>query len=271
MSRSHASPPGLKDQQGNLDDALQTIQAYTDEVEALRIAKQHLLRDLEELTRQMQRHQEERQHHDTPRNVDGEGETSRAKELDPYKPLGEDRNERITGRNNIGNGPSLYQWEIGEQSWKQRFRDIQQELSLVRETMKERALVSMDALVQQTESSFTVRGTTLPSPNEVQNASNRTVQRNERSYRPPQFLQESNGVTWVPAPLQMQSFCHHIKRPGFSLVQQTPPIVNLILQRAIHRVRLPLHRSSDIQEAELSLANHKVGPTGKPEVLRLNV
>ena len=112
------------------------------------------------------------------------------------------------------------------------------------------------------------RGTTLPSPSKVQNASNRNVQLNERSCRPPQYLQESNGATRVPGPRQMQSFRHHTKRPGFSLVQQTPPIVNLILQRAIHRVRFPLHRSSDIQEAELSLADHKAGPTGEPKVLR---
>ena len=121
MSRSHANPPGTQDQQGNLDgrfakDALETIQANTDEVEAFRLANQRLLRDLEELTRQMQRQQEERQHHDTPWDADGEGETSRAKEPDPYKPPGEDCNEGIPDRNNRGNGPSLYQSEIGEQS-----------------------------------------------------------------------------------------------------------------------------------------------------------
>ena len=126
MSRSHANPPGTQDQQGNLDgrsvrDALETIQANTDEVEALRLSNQRLLRDLEELTRKMQRQQEERQHHDTPRDADGEGETSRAKEPDPYKPPGEDRNEGIPGRNNRGSGPTLYQLEIGERSWEQCF------------------------------------------------------------------------------------------------------------------------------------------------------
>ena len=35
----------------------------------------------------------------------------------------------------------------------------------------------------------------------------------------------------------MQSLRHHAKRPSFSLVQQTPAIVNLILQRAIHHIR----------------------------------
>ena len=90
------------------------------------------------------------------------------------------------------------------------------------------------------------QGTTLPSPSKVQNALERNVLRNEISCRPPQYLQESDGATQIPRPRLMQSLRHHTQRPDFSLVQHTPSIVNLILQRAIHRVRLPLHRSSDI-------------------------
>ena len=169
MSRSNANPPGTQDQQGNLDgrsarDALETIQANTDKVEVLRLTNQHLLRELEELTLQMQQSQEEQQHRDTPRDADEERETSLAKELDPYKPPGEDRNEGIPNRSNRGNGPILYQPKTGERSWEQRFRDIQQELSRVRETVKGRAPVSMDALVQQTESPFTVEVLHFPLP-----------------------------------------------------------------------------------------------------------
>ena len=81
MSKSHANPPRTQDRQGNLNgrsakEAVETIQANTDEVEVLRLANQRLLRDLEELTRQIQRQQEERQHHDTPRDANKEGETS---------------------------------------------------------------------------------------------------------------------------------------------------------------------------------------------------
>ena len=91
MSKSHANPPMAQDQQGDLDsrpprDALEALQANTDEMEALRLTNQRLLRDLEEHTRQMQRPQKEQQHHDAPRDVDREGETSQAKEHDPYKP-----------------------------------------------------------------------------------------------------------------------------------------------------------------------------------------
>ena len=44
--------------------------------------------------------------------------------------------------------PIPYKQEAGERSWEQRFRDIQQELSHVKEAVKGRAPVSMDALVQ---------------------------------------------------------------------------------------------------------------------------
>ena len=66
--------------------------------------------------------------------------------------------------NNRGNEPILYQQEIGERSWEQRFWDIQQELSHMKETVKGRASVSMDALVQQTESSFTAEVLHFPLP-----------------------------------------------------------------------------------------------------------
>ena len=97
MSRSHTNPLRTQDQLGDLDsqpprDALKTLQTNTDEMEALRLTNQRLLRDLEELTKQMQHPQEEQRHHDVPLNVDGDGETSQAKEHDPYKPPGEDRN-----------------------------------------------------------------------------------------------------------------------------------------------------------------------------------
>ena len=98
MSRSQANPPRTHDQQGDLDsrpprDILETLQANADEMDTFRLTNQRLLRDLEELIRHIQRPHEEQQHHDAPRDADGEGETSRAKEHDPYKPPGEDRNE----------------------------------------------------------------------------------------------------------------------------------------------------------------------------------
>ena len=193
-SRSNANPPRMQDQSGDVDSrppggALETGQANTDEVEALRFTNQHLLKELEQLTRQIQRPHEtrhaqkdqnpvtrEEQHLDPRREADREGETSHTKEQDPYQPLKEDRNE--------------------ERSWERRFRDIQLEISHMKEAIKGRALVSMDALVQQIESPFTV-GATLPPPRKVQNATDRNVRRNKRPHRPPQYVQKSDRTTRI--------------------------------------------------------------------------
>ena len=52
----------------------------------------------------------------------------------------------------------------GEQSWEQRFKNLQQELSRVKEVVKGRAPDTMDTLVQQTESPFTAEVLHFPLP-----------------------------------------------------------------------------------------------------------
>ena len=106
----------------------------------------------------------EDQHLNPHREADKEGETSHTREHDPYQPPGEDRNEERHGRNNKGDRPILYQQETEERSWEQRFRDIQQEISHMKEAVKGRAPVFMDALVQQTESPFTIGVLRFPLP-----------------------------------------------------------------------------------------------------------
>ena len=153
-SRSNAKPPRMQEQSGGVAirpprGALETVQANTYEVEALHVTNQHLLKELEQLTRQIRRPQEtrqarkdqnhvtrEEQHLDPRREADREGETSHTREHDSYQPPGEDRNK--------------------ERSWEQRFKDIQEEISHMKVAVKGRALVSIDALVQQTESLYTV-------------------------------------------------------------------------------------------------------------------
>ena len=123
-SSSHVNPPRMQDQQGNVDSRppegpLETIRANTDEMEALHLTNQCLLRELEQLTRQMQCPQEarqaregqnpitqeEQQYLDPPREADGEGEASQARKHNPYKSPGENRNEERHGRNNRSDGP----------------------------------------------------------------------------------------------------------------------------------------------------------------------
>ena len=137
------------------------------------MTNQHLLKELEQLTRQIRRPQEtqqarkdqnpvtrEEQHLNPRQEADREGETSHTREHDPYQPPGEDHNE--------------------ERSWEQRFRDIQQEISHMKVTVKGRAPVSMDALVQQTESPFTVGVLHFPLPEKFKKATDRDIRRNKR-------------------------------------------------------------------------------------------
>ena len=164
ISRSNANPPRMQDQSGSVDSqppggTLETMQVNTNEVGALRVTNQHLLKELEQLTRQIQCPQEtrqarkdqnpvtrEEQHLDPRREADREGETRHTKEHDPYQLPGEDHKEERHDRSNKGDGPLLYQQETEERSWEQRFRDIQQEISHMKEAIKGRAPVSMDAL-----------------------------------------------------------------------------------------------------------------------------
>ena len=115
------------------------------------------------------------------------------------------------------------------------------------------------------------RGVSLPPPSKIQNFASRGVRRNERPSRSPQHLQEPDGVTWIPRPSAMLSLPNHTKGPIISLVQQTSAILDLVLQRALHHVRLLLHWSLNIQEAELSPANHQTTTIGEPKVLRPKV
>ena len=124
-----------------------------------------------ELTRQVQRPQgeqqthegrntipqEEQQHLGAPRDVDGGGENSQTREHDPYIPLGYGCNEGTLDRDDGGEELTPHQRGNEERSYEQRFQDIQQEFSHMKEAVKFLALVSMDALVQKTESPFTAQ------------------------------------------------------------------------------------------------------------------
>ena len=68
-------------------------------------------------------------------------------------------------RGHVGNEePPHPQSGAEEQSWEQRFRSLQQELSRVKEVVKGRAPDTMDTLVQQTESPFTTEVLHYPLP-----------------------------------------------------------------------------------------------------------
>ena len=176
-SRSNTNPPRMQDPLSDMDSrpprTVEAMQANTNEVEALRLVNQHLIEELEQLTRQIQHPRETRQEghnippreeqlgHNIPRGVETEAESSRAKGHGPQLALAEDGNEAILGGQVVN---EALQPGAGEHLWEQRFRSLQQELSRMKEVVKGRAPETMDTLVQQTESPFTAEVLHFPLP-----------------------------------------------------------------------------------------------------------
>ena len=181
-SRSNANPSRMQDPPGNTGnrppDTMGTLQDNTNEVEALRLVNQRLIEELEQLTRQLQQPREVRQTQEghnspphegqhnlnIPRGAKAEEESSRARGHGPQPAPEEEGNEAVLGTR-VGD-EELHHPQPGaeEQSWEQRFRRLQQELSCVKEVVKGRAPDTMDTLVQQTESPFTAEVLRYPLP-----------------------------------------------------------------------------------------------------------
>ena len=182
ISRSNTNQPRMQDPPGDADSRppriVEAMQANTNEVEALRLVNQRLIEELEQLTRQIQHPREirqtqeghnipprEEQHdHDILRGAETKAESSRARGHGPQLAPTEEGNGAML-RGHVGN-EELHHPQPGaeEQSWEQRFRSLQQELSCVKEVVKGRAPDTMDTLVQQTESPFTAEVLRYPLP-----------------------------------------------------------------------------------------------------------
>ena len=181
-SRSNANPPRMQDPPGDADSrppgTVEAMRANTNEVEALRLVNQRLIEELEQLTRQIQHPRETRQtqeghniplhegrhSHGIPRGAKAEAESSQARGHGPQLAPAEQENEAMLG-GHVGNEePHHSPPGTEEQSWEQRFRSLQQELSRVKEVVKGRAPDTRDTLVQQTESPFTAEVLRYPLP-----------------------------------------------------------------------------------------------------------
>ena len=91
----------------------------------------------------------------TPRGAETEAESSRARGHGPQLAPAEEGNGAMLGAHVANEELHHPQPGAEEQSWEQRFKSLQQELSRVKEVVKGRTPDTMDTLVQQTESPFT--------------------------------------------------------------------------------------------------------------------
>ena len=175
-SRSNANPPGNADNKP--PDTLEAMQANTSEVEALRLTNQRLIGELEQLTRQMQRPREARQtqegHNIPPREGQHNLDILRGAEIEAESNRARGHGSQLAPGDE-GNGVTLEgrveieelhhpQQGAGDQSWEQRFKSLQQELSRVKEMVRGRAPDTMDTLVQQTESPYIAEVLHFPLP-----------------------------------------------------------------------------------------------------------
>ena len=142
-SRSNANPTRMPDPPGDADSRppapTEAIQANTNEVEALRLVNQRLIEELEQLTRQIQHPREMRQaqedhnvpppegrhDHSIPRGAEAEAESSRARGHGPQLAPVEEENEAVHGRRGENEEPHHTPPTTGEQTWEQRFRNLQ--------------------------------------------------------------------------------------------------------------------------------------------------
>ena len=221
ISRSNANPPRMQDQPDDVDSrppggALETAQANMDEVESLRVTNQHLLKELEQLTRQIRHLQEtrqtrknqnpvtgEEQHLDPHREVNREGETSHTGEHDPHQPPGEGRNE--------------------ERLWEQRFRDIQQEINHMKVVVKGRTPVSMDALVQQTKSPFTVGVLHFPLPAKFKMSKIEMFDGTKDPIDHLNTYKNQMELHGYQDPIQCRAFAITLKGPALAWFNRLPP------------------------------------------------
>ena len=181
-SKSNTNPPRMQDPPDDMGNrppgTVEEMQANTNEVEALRLVNQRLIKELEQLTRHIQHPRETQQTqeghnippreeqlgHDIPRGIETEAESSRARGHGPQLALVEEGNEAIPGGHVVNEALRHPQPRAGEKSWEQRFMSLQQDLSRVKEVVKGRAPNTMDTLVQQTESPFTIEVLRYPLP-----------------------------------------------------------------------------------------------------------
>ena len=137
----------------------------------------------------------------------------------------------------------------------------------MKEAVKGRAPVSMDALVQQTESPFTAGVLHFPLSAKFRMPQIETFDGTKDPIDHLNTYKNQMELHGYQDPVRCRAFAITLKGPALAWFNRLPAVFHLIVHRTFHRIRLPLYRSKDIQEAELSPSNHKTELSGKPEVI----
>ena len=146
------------------------------------------------------------------------------------------------GRNDEGDEPTPYQQEKGEQSWEQRFQDIQQELSYMKKAVKGRALISMDAPVQQTESLFTAGVLHFPLPTKFRMPQIETFDETKDAVGHLNTYKNHMEMHGYQDPVRCKAFAITLKRSALAWFN-----------------RLPLASISSFKELSITFMSHFIG------------
>ena len=136
----------------------------------------------------------------------------------------------------------------------------------MKETVKGRVIVSMDALVQQTKSPFTVG--VLHFPLQVKFRMPQ-IEAFDGTKDPVDHLNtyktqmELHGYQY---PVQCKAFAITLKGSALAWLNRLPP-ASISSFRELSIAFVSHYRSPDVQEAELPPANRKARPTGESEIL----
>ena len=158
-----------------------------------------------------------------------------------------------------------------EQSWEQRFRNLQQELNRVKEVVKGWAPDTMDTLVQQTESPFTFEVLHFPLPTKFRMPQVETFDGVKDLVDHLNTYKKQMELHGYQDPVRCRAFATTLKGPALAWFNRIPPFIHLVIQGTIYCIRLPLHRSQNVQKAELPSVDRQAGLVGKLEVVRAKV
>ena len=137
----------------------------------------------------------------------------------------------------------------------------------MKDAVKGRALVSMDALVQQTESPFTAGVLYFPLPAKFRMPQIETFDGTKDPIDHLNTYKNQMELHGYQDPIRCRAFAITLKGPALAWFNRLPSVFHLIIHRAFHRIRLPLFRSKDVEEAKSSPFDHKAELVGEPEVI----
>ena len=133
--------------------------------------------------------------------------------------------------------------------------------------VKGRAPDTIDTLVQQTESPFTAEVLRYPLPAKFRMPQVETFNGVKDPVDHLNTYKNQMELHGYQDPVRCRAFATTLKGPALAWFNRIPPFINLFVQRTIHCVRLPLHRSQDVQKAELPSIENQAGLAGKSKFI----